>query len=110
MYHQIIPLELGSLVDRNVFQRNNQEIKCGMVWKLGSVLTKIKPSFEASYYPDLGICIEDIPGGEIGETYSGEKVIYFSETVGEYEQAELSDIFYGKSKKYSKEYKKVFLI
>ncbi|MBU3584449.1 hypothetical protein ICN41_10665 [Polynucleobacter sp. 15G-AUS-farblos] len=109
MYYQIIPLEMGSIVERNVFQRNNQEIKCGMVWKLGSVLTKIKPSFEASYDPDLGICIQDIPGGEIGETYSGEKVIYFSETVSEEEQAELIDIFYGISKKYSKEYKNVFL-
>jgi len=109
MYYQIIPLEMGSIVERQVFQQKNQEIKCGKVWKLGSVITKIKPSFELDYDPSLGICIQDIQGGEIGTTYSGEKVIYFSDTVSEDEQKELSDIFYGKSKKYSNEYKNVFL-
>jgi hypothetical protein len=109
MYYQIIPLEMGSIVERQVFQQKNQEIKCGKVWKLGSVITKIKPSFELDYDPSLGICIQDIQGGEIGTTYSGEKVIYFSDTVSEEDQTELSDIFYGKSKKFSKEYKNVFL-
>lgn len=109
MYYQIIPLEMGSLVERQIFQLGNKELKCGIVWKLGSVLTKIKPSFEASYDPNLGICMQDIPGGLIGETYGGEKVIYFSETVSENEQNELTDIFYGNSKKYSKKYVDVFL-
>jgi len=109
MYYQIIPLEMGSLVERQIFQLGNKELKCGIVWKLGSVLTKIKPSFEASYDPNLGICIQDIPGGLIGETYGDEKVIYFSETVSEDEQNELTDIFYGNSKKYSKKYVDVFL-
>ena len=109
MYYQIIPLEMGSLVERQIFQLGNKELKCGIVWKLGSVLTKIKPSFEASYDPNLGICIQDITGGLIGETYGDEKVIYFSETVSEDEQNELTDIFYGNSKKYSKKYVDVFL-
>lgn len=109
MYYQIIPLEMGSLVERQIFQLGNKELKCGIVWKLGSVLTKIKPSFEASYDPNLGICMQDIPGGLIGETYGDEKVIYFSETVSEDEQNELTDIFYGNSKKYSKKYVDVFL-
>jgi len=109
MYYQIIPLEMGSLVERQIFQLGNKELKCGIVWKLGSVLTKIKPSFEASYDPNLGICIQDIPGGLIGETYGDEKVIYFSETVSDDEQNELTDIFYGNSKKYSKKYVDVFL-
>jgi hypothetical protein len=109
MHYQIIPLEMGSLVERQIFQLGNKEIKCGAVWKLGSVITKIKPSFEASYDPNLGICIQDIPGGVIGETYGGEKVIYFSETIGEDEQNELTDIFYENTKKYSKKYDDVFL-
>ena len=109
MHYQIIPLEMGSLVERKIFQIGNKEIKCGIVWKLGSVVTKIKPSFEGSYDPNLGICIQDIPGGSIGETYGGEEVIYFSETVGEDEQNELTDIFYGKTQKYSKNYVDVFL-
>ena len=109
MYYQIIPLEMGSLVERQIFQLGNKELKCGIVWKLGSVLTKIKPSFEASYDPNLGICIQDITGGLIGETYGDEKVIYFSETVSDDEQNELTDIFYGNSKKYSKKYVDVFL-
>lgn len=109
MYYQIIPLEMGSLVERQVFEKKNKEIKCGTVWKLGSVVTKTKPSFGLGYDPSLGICIQDIPGGEIGTTYSGEKVIYFSDTVSEEEQTELSDIFYGKSMKYSNEYKDAFL-
>ena len=108
MHYQIIPLEMGSLVERQIFQQANKEIKCGMVWKLGSVLTSTKPSFIKSYDPNIGICIEDIPGGEISNTYGGEKVIYFSETVNEDEQDELTDIFYQSNKKYSKNYVDVF--
>jgi hypothetical protein len=62
MDYQIIPLEIGSIVERQVFQSSNKEIKCGMVWKLGSVLTQIKPTFTKSYDPNIGICIQDIPG------------------------------------------------
>lgn len=108
MYYQIIPLEMGSLVERNLFQKSNKEIKCGMVWKLGSVLTKIKPVFIKAYDPNIGICIEDIPGGVISKTYGGEKVIYFSDMVEEDEQDELTDIFYQSNKKYSKSYEDVF--
>jgi len=108
MYYQIIPLEMGSLVERQIFQQKNKEIKCGMVWKLGSVLTSTKPSFVKSYDPNIGICIEDIPGGEISKTYGGEKVIYFSDTVNEDEQDELTDIFYQSNKKYSKNFADVF--
>lgn len=108
MYYQIIPLEMGSLVERQIFQQKNKEIKCGMVWKLGSVLTSIKPNFIKSYDPNIGICIEDIPGGEISKTYGGEKVIYFSDTVNEDEQDELTDIFYQSSRKYSKSYEDVY--
>ena len=105
MYYQIIPLEMGSLVERNIFQQENKEIKCGTVWKLGSVLTSIKPSFIKAYDPNIGICVDDIPGGAISKTYGGEKVIYFSDTVGE---DELTDIFYQSNRKYSKNYADVF--
>lgn len=108
MYYQIIPLEIGSLVERQIFQQKNKEIKCGMVWKLGSILTKIKPNFINNYDPNIGICITDIPGGEISKTYGGEKVIYFSETICEEEQDELTDIFYETNRKYSKNYFDVF--
>ena len=108
MYYQIIPLEMGSLVERNIFQQENKEIKCGTVWKLGSVLTSIKPSFIKAYDPNIGICVDDIPGGAIGKTYGGEKVIYFSDTVEEDEQDELTDIFYQSNRKYSKNYADVF--
>ncbi len=108
MQYQIIPLEMGSLVERHVFQQDNKEIKCGLVWKLGSVLTNIKPAFLKTYDPNIGICIQDIPGGTIGETYDGEKVIYFSDTVEDDEEEELSAIFYESSKKYSKNYADVF--
>ena len=108
MYYQIIPLEMGSLVERNIFQQENKEIKCGTVWKLGSVLTSIKPAFIKAYDPNIGICVDDIPGGAIGKTYGGEKVIYFSDTVEEDEQDELTDIFYQSNRKYSKNYADVF--
>jgi hypothetical protein len=108
MHYQIIPLEMGSLVERNIFQQLNKEIKCGMVWKLGSVLTSLKPTFLKNYDPNIGICIADIPGGEISKTYGGEKVIYFSDTIEEDEQDELTDIFYQSNRKYSKSYKDVF--
>jgi hypothetical protein len=108
MNYQIIPLEIGSIVERHVFKLKNKEIKCGLVWKLGSVLTDIKPKFMKTYDPDIGICIQDIPGGKIGETYGGEQVIYFSDSIEEDEQEELTDIFYGVSKKYSKSYADVF--
>ncbi|MBU3548120.1 hypothetical protein [Polynucleobacter sp. P1-05-14] len=108
MYYQIIPLEMGSLVERNLFQKSNKEIKCGMVWKLGSVITESKPTFIKAYDPNIGICIEDIPGGAISKTYGGEKVIYFSDTIEEDEQDELTEIFYQSNKKYSKSYEDVF--
>ena len=65
MFYQIIPLEIGSIVDREIFQKDNMEIKCGMVYKLGSVITKHKPSFLKQYQPEIGICIEDIKGAFI---------------------------------------------
>ena len=108
MQYQIIPLEIGSLVERYIFQQKNKEIKCGKVWKLGSVLTSIKPNFIDDYDPNLGICIENIPGGQISQTYGGEKVIYFSETIDDEEQDELTDIFYQSSKKYAKNFSDVY--
>jgi len=107
--YQIIPLEMGSLVERQIYRQENKEIKCGTVWKLGSVVTDIKPKFMINYDPNIGICIDDIPGGSIRKAYGGEKIIYFSETVGEDEQEELTDIFYQSSKKYSKYFLDVFL-
>lgn len=108
MHYQIIPLEMGSMVERNIFQQKNKEIKCGVVWKLGSVLTNTKPSFIKLYDPNIGICIADIPGGAISKTYGGEKVIYFSDTIEEDEQDELTDIFYQSNRKYSKGYEDVY--
>lgn len=108
MHYQIIPLEMGSLVERNIYQQKNKEIKCGVVWKLGSVLTNTKPAFIKRYDPNIGICIADIPGGTISKTYGGEKVIYFSETIEEDEQDELTDIFYQSTRKYSKSYEDVY--
>ena len=108
MDYQIIPLEIGSIAERHIFQCGNKEIKCGMVWKLGSVLTHIKPTFTKSYDPNIGICIQDIPGGMMGETYGGEKVIYFSDNVEEGEEDELTEIFYESTRKYSKNYSDVF--
>jgi hypothetical protein len=108
MQYQIIPLEIGSIVDREVFQSGNMEIKCGLVWKLGSVVTNHKPSFIKNYDPAVGICIADIKGASISETYNGEKVIYFSQTVPEALEEELTDIFYGISQKFSGPYQDVF--
>ena len=108
MHYQIIPLEIGSLVDREVFQKGNLEIKCGRVYKLGSVLTQHKPSFLKHYRPEIGICIEDIKGASISETYNGEKVIYFSPNVPEGMEQELIDIFYGISRKFSGSYQDIF--
>ena len=108
MIYQIIPLELDSIVDREVFQKDNLEIKCGMVYKLGSVLTQHKPSFLKHYRPEIGICIEDIKGASISGTYNGEKVIYFSQNVPEALEQELMDIFYGITRKYSGLYQDIF--
>ena len=108
MIYQIIPLELGSIVDREVFQKDNLEIKCGMVYKLGSVLTQHKPSFLKHYRPEIGICIEDIQGACISETYNGEKVIYFSQNVPEALEQELMDIFYDVTRKFSGSYQDIF--
>lgn len=108
MRYQIIPLEIGSIVDREVFQKENMEIKCGLVWKLGSVVTNLKPTFINHYQPKVGICIEDIKGASISKTYNGEKVIYFSQTVPEALEEELTDIFYGISRKFSGPYQDVF--
>lgn len=108
MQYQIVPLEIGSIVDREVFQSGNMEIKCGLVWKLGSVVTNYKPNFIKNYDPDVGICIADIKGASISETYNGEKVIFFSQTVPEAMEEELTDIFYGISQKFSGSYQDIF--
>ena len=108
MQYQIVPLEIGSIVDREVFQSGNMEIKCGLVWKLGSVVTNYKPSFIKNYDPAVGICIADIKGASISETYNGEKVIFFSQTVPEAMEEELTDIFYGISQKFSGSYQDIF--
>lgn len=108
MVYQIIPLEIGSIVERYIFQKENKEIKCGTVWKLGSIITTVKPKFINQYQPQIGICLRDIPGAKISKTYDEEKVIYFSETIDDDEQDELTDIFYGISKKYSGDYSCVF--
>lgn len=49
MKYEIIPLELGSIVEREIYQKGNKQIKCGIVWKLGSVATQIKPKFIRIY-------------------------------------------------------------
>ncbi len=108
MQYQIIPLELGSIVEHEVFQSDNMEIKCGLVWKLGSVVTEHKPTFLKNYLPHIGICIADIKGAQISETYNSEKVIYFSQTVPEALEDELTDIFYGISQKFSGSYQDIF--
>lgn len=108
MQYQIIPLEIGSIVEREIFQKDNMEIKCGLVWKLGSLLTKYKPTFLKSYRPEIGICIADIKGASISNTYNAEKVIYFSETVPEELEEELTDIFYGISRKFSGTYQDAY--
>jgi hypothetical protein len=108
MQYQIIPLEMGSIVDREVFQRDNMEIKSGLVWKLGSVLTNQKPTFLKKYQPQIGICIADIKGAILSKTYDSEKVIYFSQTVPEELEEELTDIFYGISQKFSGPYRDIF--
>lgn len=108
MQFQIIPLEMGSIVEREIFQKDNMEIKCGQVWKLGSLLTKNKPTFLTGYRPEVGICIADIKGASISNTYNAEKVIYFSETVPDAIVEELTDIFYGISLKFSVTYQDAF--
>lgn len=108
MQYQIIPLEMGSIVSRDIFQSGDMEIKCGLVWKLGSVLTNQKSNFMRNYHPDIGICLADIKGANISKTYDGQKVIFFSETVPEALEQELSDVFYGISQKFSGSYQDVF--
>lgn len=108
MQYQIIPLEIGSIVEREIFQKDNMEIKCGLVWKLGSLLTKNKPTFLKGYRPEIGICVADIKGATISNTYNAEKVIYFSETIPDAMVEELSDIFYGISRKFSGAYQDIF--
>jgi hypothetical protein len=108
MQYQIIPLEMGSIVSRDIFQAGDMEIKCGLVWKLGSVVTNQTPTFMRNYHPNIGICLADIKGAKISKTYDGQKVIYFSETVPEALEQELSDIFYGISQKFSGSYQDVF--
>ena len=108
MKYQIIPMELGSIVEREVYQKSNKEIKCGVVWKLGSIATEIKPKFLRTYRPDIGMCIQDIPGAYIDSTYNPEKVIFFSTTVDPQEEQELVEIFHGTSPKFTDSYEAVF--
>jgi hypothetical protein len=108
MFYRIVPLEPRSIVEREIFHKTNMEIKCGLVWKLGAIITSVKPTFIKTYEPNLGIRIKDIDGAQISETFKSQKVIYFSETIPDDYQDELSEIFYGISKKYSGTYQDIF--
>ena len=84
------------------------EIKCGLIWKIGAIITPVKPIFMKTYKPELGIRIKDIPGAQISEMYKSQKVIYFSETIPEDYQEELASIFHGINKKFSGTYQEIF--
>ena len=105
---EIIPLEIGSLIERETYRKENKEIMCGTVWKFGSIITDIQPKFIGKYNPDIGVCVEDIPGAYIRSAQHPEKVIFFSETVDKDEKTELTDIFYGHTPKYSPNHEAVF--
>jgi hypothetical protein len=108
MYYRIIPLEPNSIVKQECFIRSNSEIKCGIVWRIGSLVTKIKPIFLKRYTPSLGIPISEIDGAEISEIYKGKKIIRFSNNISEEEEIEISEIFYGVTRKYSGTYQDIF--
>lgn len=88
--------------------RSDLEIKCGIVWRIGSLVTKIKPIFLKKYNPNLGIAISEINGAEISELYKGKKVIRFSNNISEDEEVEISEIFYEVTRKYSGTYQDIF--
>ena len=108
MLYRITPLEPNSIIKRDTFLKPHMEFRCGMIWKIGSLITKIKPTFLKIYKPNTGIAIKDIPGAEISETYKGKKIIQFSTTIPEEEQNELTEIFYDISRKYSGIYQDIF--
>lgn len=107
MYYRIIPLEPNSIVKQECFIRSDLEIKCGIVWRIGSLVTKIKPAFLKKYNPHLGIAISEIDGAEISEIYKGKKIIRFSTNMSEEEEIEISEIFYGITRKYSGTYQDI---
>lgn len=108
MYYRIIPLEPNSIVKQECFIRSDLEIKCGIVWRIGSIVTKIKPAFLKKYNPNPGIAISEIDGAEISEIYKGKKIIRFSNNMSEDEEIEISEIFYGITRKYSGTYQDIF--
>lgn len=59
------------------------------------------------YNPHLGIAISEIDGAEISEIYKGKKIIRFSTNMSEEEEIEISEIFYGITRKYSGTYQDI---
>ena len=108
MYYRIIPLEPNSIVKQECFIRSDLEFKCGIVWRIGSLVTNIKPIFLKKYNPNLGIAISEINGAEISEIYQGNKIIRFSNNISEDEEIEISEIFYGVTRKFSGAYQDIF--
>jgi hypothetical protein len=108
VYYRIIPLEPNSIVKQECFIRSDLEFKCGIVWRIGSLVTKIKPAFLRKYNPNLGIAISEINGAEISEIYKGKKIIRFSNNISEDEEVEISEIFYGVTRKFSGTYQDIF--
>ena len=100
MYYRIIPLEPNSIVKQECFIRSDLEFKCGIVWRIGSLVTKIKPIFLKKYNPNLGIAISEI--------YQGKKIIRFSNNISEDEEIEISEIFYEVTRKFSGTYQDIF--
>lgn len=108
MLYRITPLEPNSIIKRDVFHKSHMEFRCGMIWKIGSLLTKIKPTFLSKYKANTGISIKDIAGAEINEVLKGKKIIQFSPSIPEDEQNELTEIFYEITRKYSGIYQDIF--
>ena len=68
----------------------------------------MNPKFLKTHRPDVGMCIQDIPGAYIDSTYNPEKVIFFSKTVDSQEEQELIESFHGTSPKFTDNYESVF--
>lgn len=108
MFYRIVPLEPNSIVKRDIFRKSTNEFSCGMIWKIGSILTKVKPTFLNRYSPKTGISIKEIEGADVSEIFKAKSIIQFPSTIPEEEQNELTEIFYGVSRKYSGIYQDIF--
>jgi hypothetical protein len=93
MSFRIAPKKEFHITERMTYRKDNKEINCGFLWKMGNFITSHPPDFLATYEESVGLSLGNQDFSEVNLSSEGQKLIYFSETTPKEEQVALEAIF-----------------